>query len=432
MDKYIIRGNNKLYGDVVVSGAKNSAVAIIPAALLVEGKCVIEHVPDINDTKLLLGILKNLGAEILFLDTTTVSVDCTHVNVFCVSDYESVRKMRASYYLVGALLGRFGKAKVGMPGGCDFGVRPIDQHIKGFERLGAKVDIEHGIINAAAEDHLVGSNVYFDGISVGATINVMLAAVRAEGQTIIENPAKEPHVVDVANFLNAMGADIRGAGTDIIKIRGVKTLYGGNYAIIPDQIEAGTYMVAAAATGGKVKVKNVIPKHMDCISVKLREAGITVDEHDDCLTVYRDCGISRLNLKTLPYPGFPTDMQPQFTTMLCLAQGTSVVTEGVFDHRFKYVDELRRMGALADVDGRICVVNGIKKFTGAAVKACDLRAGVALMIAGLCADGVTEITDVEFIERGYENIVYKFKGLGANITKISEEPDKQISEIKAV
>ncbi|PWM45925.1 MAG: UDP-N-acetylglucosamine 1-carboxyvinyltransferase [Clostridiales bacterium] len=431
MDKYIIRGKNKLLGDVTVSGAKNSAVAIIPATLLVEGKCIIENVPDINDTKHLLYILKNLGAKVDILDDTTVAIDCTGVNVSSVSDYEAVRKMRASYYLVGALLGRFGNAKVGMPGGCDFGVRPIDQHIKGFERLGAKVDIEHGIINAHS-DRLVGSNVYFDGISVGATINVILAAVRAEGQTIIENPAKEPHVVDVANFLNAMGADIRGAGTDIIKIRGVKTLYGGNYAIIPDQIEAGTYMVAAAATGGKVNIKNVIPKHMDCISAKLREAGVIVDENDDCLTVYRDSRISKLNLKTLPYPGFPTDMQPQFTTMLCLAEGTSVVTEGIFDHRFKYVDELRRMGAKVDVDGRVCIVNGIDKFMGAAVKACDLRAGVALIIAGLCAEGITEISDIEYIERGYEDIIEKFRSLGANITKITDDTDSRSSEIKAV
>lgn len=430
MKKYIIRGGQQLNGEVSISGAKNAAVAIIPATVLVKGKCTIENVPPIKDVELLLEMLNKMGANITHITKTTVVIDCTNINTYSVSDAEAVRKMRASYYLIGALLGRFGKARVGLPGGCDFGVRPIDQHIKGFQALGADVVIEHGIVSADAQ-HLSGAQIYMDIVSVGATINIMLSAVLADGQTVIENAAKEPHIVDVANFLNSMGADIRGAGTDIIKIKGVPELYGGEYAIIPDQIEAGTYMVAAAATGGRVVIKNVIPKHLDSISAKLQEAGVTIEENDDYVVVFREKPLSRVNLKTLPYPGFPTDMQPQMATLLCLANGTSTITEGVYDHRFQYVDELRRMGAKMMVDGKMCVIEGIDKFTGAKVRSCDLRAGVAMVIAGLCAEGITEIEDNEYIERGYDDIIKKFRNLGANITKISfEEKNEKMADIK--
>lgn len=420
MDKYLIKGHKELYGEITVSGCKNAAVAIIPATLLVKGTCVIENVPDIKDVHLLLHILRNMGAEIVQIDATTVSINCTKVHETSVSDEVTVRKLRASYYIIGALLGRFASARVGLPGGCDFGDRPIDQHIKGFTALGASVAIEHGVVNASA-DRLVGTSVYLDVVSVGATINIMLAAVGAEGTTVIENPAKEPHVVDVANFLNAMGAEVKGAGTDVIKIKGGKELHGGTYAIIPDQIEAGSYMVAAAAAGGRVTVKNVIPKHMESITAKLEEAGVTIEEYDDYIVVERHGGLRKVNVKTLPYPGFPTDMQPQMTTLLCLAEGTSIVTEGIYDHRFKYIEELRRMGAKADVDGKVCVVEGVGRFMGASVKACDLRAGVALVIAGLAAEGITELCGIEHIERGYENLIEKFRQIGANITKISDD-----------
>jgi UDP-N-acetylglucosamine 1-carboxyvinyltransferase len=421
MEKYVIRGGKKLYGDVEISGGKNAAVAIIPATVLIKGVCTIENVPDINDVKLLLEILKQMGAKVKTPDKTTVQIDCTNI-VSYVEDYESARKMRASYYFIGALLGRFSSAKIGLPGGCDFGVRPIDLHIKGFEMLGAKISIEHGIVNAYAEN-LIGTTIYMNA-SVGATINIMLAAVRAKGLTIIENAAKEPHIVDVANFLNAMGADIKGAGTDVIKIKGVDELFGGTYAIIPDQIEAGTFMVAAGAIGGRVIIRNVITKHLESISAKLEEAGVDIVEEDDFIVVSREGPLSKVNVKTLPYPGFPTDMQPQMTTLLCLAEGTSIVTETIFEHRFKYVDELRRMGAKIEVDGKVCVVEGIDKFTGASVQACDLRAGVALVIAGLAADGITEINGIEHVERGYENIVEKFKALGGNIKKIGDTDEK--------
>ena len=423
MKKYVIRGGNPLEGEVRVSGGKNAAVAIIPAALLVKGVCIIENVPIVNDVKLLTKIMSEMGAKVSFLDKTTLRVDSTEINT-CAAVSELVRKMRASYYLIGALLGRFGKAQVGLPRGCDFGVRPIDYHIRGFEALGATVSIEHGIVNAVAENGIKGTSMSLDFPSVGATINIMMAAVLAQGTTVIENAGKEPHIVDIANFLNAMGAEIRGAGTDTIKIKGVSELHGGRYEIIPDQIEAGTYMVAAAAVGGKVKVSNVIPKHLESISAKLEEIGVTVKEDDDFITVSREPGqiLNNVNVKTLPYPGFPTDMQPQIATLLCLANGTSVVTEGIYEHRFKYVDELRRMGAKMNVDGRVCVISGIDHFTGAAVSACDLRAGVALVIAGLCADGMTEISNVHLIERGYEDIIEKLKGLGASIGVIDDEP----------
>jgi len=420
LDKYIIRGGNKLEGEVTVSGAKNAAVAIIPAAVLVKGRCIIENVPKINDVRVLIEILRSIGAKTEFLDDTTLAVDCTNVNTHIVADREIAKKLRASYYFIGALLGRFHQAEIGMPGGCDFGSRPIDQHIKGFEALGATVTIENGTVFAKAEE-LVGDSIYLDVVSVGATINTMIAAATAKGMTVIENPAKEPHIVDVANFLNSMGADIRGAGTDVIKIKGVDELYGGTYAIIPDQIEAGSYMVAAAATGGRVTIRNVIPKHLDPISAKLQEAGVDIEEDDDFVTVSRKGPLTKVNVKTLPYPGFPTDLQPPMTAMLCLAKGKSIVNEGVYDNRFRYVDELRRMGAVVTVNGKICTVEGIEKFKGARVRACDLRGGVAMIIAGLCAEGVTEIEEIEYIERGYENIIEKFKNLGADIEKITVE-----------
>ena len=421
MEKYVIRGGVPLQGEVTVSGSKNATVAIIPATVLVKGTCIIENVPDINDVALLFNILTRMGAEVRSLDRTTVSIDCTQVRDCCVEDCEAVRKMRASYYFIGALLGRFGNAKVGLPGGCDFGVRPIDQHIKGFEALGAEISIEHGIVNASS-DGLREASIYFDVVSVGATINVMLAAVGVPGKTVIENAAKEPHIVDVANFLNSMGADIKGAGTDVIRIRGGQELHGGRYEVIPDQIEAGTYMAAAAAVqGSDVLIKNVIPKHMESISAKLEEAGVTVVENDDSIQVRRDGPLNRINVKTLPYPGFPTDMQPQITTLLCLAEGTSIITEGVYDHRFRYAEELRRMGAKMDVDGKICVVEGISAFMGARVRACDLRAGVAMVIAGLAAEGITEVFDIEHIERGYENLVEKLQAIGGRISRVTEK-----------
>ncbi len=434
MEKYVISGGKPLHGEVSISGGKNAAVAIIPATILVSGPCVIENVPRVSDVMLMLDILKSMGASVEFLNKTTARIDCSPINSF-VADFDSIRRMRASYYLIGALLGRFRQAKVGLPGGCDFGVRPIDQHIKGFEALGAKIKIEHGIINAKAEK-LEGTNIYMDVRSVGATINIMLAAVLAEGTTIIDNANKEPHIVDTANFLNVMGADIKGAGTDIIKIRGVKKLTGKTYTIIPDQIEAGTYMVAAAAVGGAVRISNVIPKHLETIAAKLEECGATVTEGDDYVIVSRDKKIrlKKNNIKTLPYPGFPTDMQPQITTMLCLAEGTSIVTEGVWDNRFRYIDELRRMGVKAEVDGRMCVVEGVEKIQGTTVNACDLRAGVALVIAGLCAEGITKVGNIKHVERGYEDLVQKLRSLGAAIQKVSEEdePLKQVEESRQI
>lgn len=423
MDKYVIRGGNPLHGEVVVSGAKNAAVAIIPSVALVEGLCHIENVPDIKDVTLLVEILKTMGAEVRIPDRGVLEIDASHMTIPHAPS-ELVRKMRASYYLLGALLGRFSYAQVDMPGGCNFGVRPVDQHIKGFEALGAEISVEHGLINARAKQ-LTGASVYLDVVSVGATINIMLAAVKASGTTVIENAAREPHVVDVANFLNSMGADIKGAGTDVIKVKGVEHLRGGSYSIIPDQIEAGTYMVAAAATGGNVLIRNVIPKHMDSISAKLTEMGAVITEYDDAIAVTRGGPIQRANVKTLPYPGFPTDMQPQITVMLSLADGVSMVTESIFDNRFRYVDELARMGANISVDGKVAVVDGVRRLTGARVRACDLRAGAALIIAGLLADGITEVEDVYHIERGYENIAGKLLDLGADIQKFSMPLEKQ-------
>ena len=415
MTKYVIRGGKPLYGDVEISGAKNAAVAIIPAALLVDGVCRIENVPQISDVTLLLKILQELGADIRTVDRTTVDIDCTHIRNAKVPD-GMARQIRASYYLIGALLGRFGESLVPPPGGCHLGTRPIDQHIKGFVAMGADVDVRGGYIHATARNgRLQGGQVYLDIVSVGATMNIMLAAALAEGMTVIENAAKEPHIVDLANFLNSMGADIMGAGTDVIKVRGVQRLRGGSYSIIPDQIEAGTYMAAVAAAGGELLVKNVIPKHLDCISAKLVEMGVDVEEQDDAVLVRRSGPITRTNVKTMPYPGFPTDMQPQIAAVLCLAQGTSVLTEGVWDNRYRYVDEFRRVGAKIQADGKVAVIEGVPALTGAPVHACDLRAGAAMVIAGLAAQGTTEIDGVYHIERGYETLVEKLSGVGAKI-----------------
>jgi UDP-N-acetylglucosamine 1-carboxyvinyltransferase len=401
-------------------------VAILPATLLVDGVCRIENVPDVSDVYVLLEILGGMGAQIRRLNRTTIEVDCSHVRSNA-APYELARKIRASYYLVGAMLGRFGQAKVAMPGGCDFGTRPIDQHIKGFEAMGAKVQVDSGYILAEAPDGMLGGHVYLDIVSVGATMNIMIGAVLAKGTTIIENCAKEPHIVDLANFLNSMGARVSGAGTDVIKVRGVDRLSGGAYSIIPDQIEAGTYMAAAAACGGSVLVENVIPKHMDCITAKLREMGVTITEYDDSIRVERVAPMRRANVKTMPYPGFPTDMQPQIAVCMALAQGTSVVTESVWDNRFRYVAELRRMGVHATVDGKMAVFEGVEKLHGCPVKACDLRAGAAMVIAGMAADGVTTVEDIRYIERGYENIIEKLRGLGAEIRRI-EVPDGPVSQ----
>ena len=411
-----------LHGEVEISGAKNAAVAIIPAALMVNGVCRIENMPQISDTDMLLTILTHMGAKVRFINTATIEIDCTDVHYQDVP-FDLTRKIRASYYLIGAMLGRFGCAKTTMPGGCNFGVRPIEQHIKGMTALGADVDVKNGFVYADARDgRLHGARIYLDKVSVGATMNSILAATLAQGRTIIENAAREPHIVDLANFLNSMGADIRGAGTDTIKVNGVDKLHGGSYSIIPDQIEAGTYMVAAAATGGEVLVKNVIPKHLECISAKLRETGTIVQEYEDSVLVKGASTLRKANIKTLPYPGFPTDMQPQMGTLLCLANGTSVITEGIYDNRFKYVNELRKMGAEIQVDGRVAVIEGGSKLTGAVVQACDLRAGAAMVIAGMCATGTTVVEDIHFIERGYENFVGKLKALGAEI-EVVDFPD---------
>ena len=425
MTKYVLHGGRPLYGKVEISGAKNAAVGIIPAALLVDGVCRIENIPQISDVTLILNILQELGAEVRTVNRTTVDVDCSHICNRQVP-YELGRKIRASYYLIGALLSRFGSAEVPLPGGCDFGGRPIDQHIKGFVAMGAEVDVRNGYVHAKArEGRLKGTQVYLDIVSVGATMNIMLAATLADGMTIIENAAKEPHIVDLANFLNSMGADIMGAGTDVIKVRGVERLRGGCYSIIPDQIEAGTYMAAVSAAGGEVRVCNIIPKHMECITAKLVEMGVEVTEEDDSLLVRSHGRLQRVNIKTMPYPGFPTDMQPQIAAVLCLAEGTSVLTEGVWDNRYRYVDEFRRLGAQIQVDGKVAVIEGVEKLTGAPMRACDLRAGAAMVIAGLAAQGTTEIGCIQHIERGYENLVEKLAGIGADIRVVDEEEEEQ-------
>lgn len=419
MEKLIIYGGNPLNGDIEISGAKNAAVAIMPAAIMAsKGVCTIENIPQISDTQCIERIIESLGAKVS-KSGNTVIIDSTSINSSDATT-EDVRRMRASYYLIGALLGRFKRAKVEMPGGCAIGVRPIDQHIKGFEALGARVKIEHGAVYVEA-DKLVGTNIYFDVVSVGATINVMLAAALAQGKTTLENAAKEPHIVDVANFLNSMGADIKGAGTDVIRINGVKELTGCNYSVIPDQIEAGTYMIATAACGGRVTICNVIPKHLESISAKLAEMGVKVIENEDSITIESSGDIRGVNIKTLPYPGFPTDVQQPMTVILSVAKERSIVTESIWESRFKHVDELKKMGANINVEGNIAMIEGVPNLTGAKVRATDLRAGAAMVIAGLIAKGVTEVTDIEHIDRGYPYIEEKFNKLGAKIIRSTTE-----------
>lgn len=417
MEKFVIRGQNQLSGTVRISGAKNAAVAILPAVILSDGICRIENVPDISDVAITLKILYELGAGVRMINRSTFEIDPTHVNSYILSK-EMSRRMRASSYFIGAMLGRMKRARVAPPGGCDFGVRPIDQHIKGFQALGAKVIIDNGMVDARATK-LTGCPIYLDVVSVGATINIMLAAVKAEGLTVIENAAKEPHIVDLANFLNSMGADIMGAGTDVIKIRGVSRLNGTTYSIIPDQIEAGTYMAAALATGGDITLENVIPKHLESITAKVVEIGAKVEEFDESLRVVMNGRPKACNVKTMPHPSFPTDMQPQITAVLSLAGGTSIVTEGVWENRFRYTEQLNLMGADIKIEGRAAVVKGVERLVGAPVAANDLRAGAALLIAGLAAQGVTEVENIEYIDRGYENVVEKLSALGADIRRVS-------------
>lgn len=417
MEKFVIRGQNRLSGTVRISGAKNAAVAILPAVILSDGICRIENVPDISDVAITLKILYELGAGVRMINRSTFEIDPTHVNSYILSK-EMSRRMRASSYFIGAMLGRMKRARVAPPGGCDFGVRPIDQHIKGFQALGAKVIIDNGMVDARATK-LTGCPIYLDVVSVGATINIMLAAVKAEGLTVIENAAKEPHIVDLANFLNSMGADIMGAGTDVIKIRGVSRLNGTTYSIIPDQIEAGTYMAAALATGGDITLENVIPKHLESITAKVVEIGAKVEEFDESLRVVMNGRPKACNVKTMPHPSFPTDMQPQITAVLSLAGGTSIVTEGVWENRFRHTEQLNLMGADIKIEGRAAVVKGVERLVGAPVAANDLRAGAALLIAGLAAQGVTEVENIEYIDRGYENVVEKLSALGADIRRVS-------------
>lgn len=425
MDNFVINGGHELFGEVNISGAKNAAVAIIPAALLAEDTVRIENIPKISDVQLIIEILSRMGAEIKVVNKNTLDINTTNINYQSIP-YELTSHFRASYYLIGAMLGRFSKADVALPGGCDFGVRPIDQHVKGFKMLGAQVDIIDGVVCAKAEK-LVGTPVYMDVVSVGATINIMLAAVKARGLTVIENAAKEPHIVDLANFLNSMGADVRGAGTDVIKIRGVEKMHGCAYSIIPDQIEAGTYMVAAAACGGDVLVKNVIPKHLESITAKLEEAGAEVIEYDDAVRVTRFKSLSKCNVKTMPHPGFPTDMQPQMAVLLSIANGTSILSESVWDNRFQYVQQLLRMGADIQVDGKVAVIVGVPRLDGTTVRATDLRAGAAMIIAGLVAEGTTTVEDTIYVERGYEDVVEKFSALGADIKRVAVKEENAVS-----
>ncbi|MBU5487375.1 UDP-N-acetylglucosamine 1-carboxyvinyltransferase [Clostridium sp. MSJ-8] len=417
MERLVINGGIPLKGDVNINGAKNAAVAILPAAVLAsEGKCVIDNIPDIEDVHCLERILKSLGCGVKKTDSNILEIDSTDITS-CDACTDDVRRMRASYYFIGALLARFKKARVELPGGCPIGVRPIDQHIKGFEALGAEVTIEHGAVNVRA-DKLVGANVFFDVVSVGATINVMIAATMAEGLTVLENVAKEPHVVDVANFLNTMGANIKGAGTDVIRITGVKKLKGCNYSVIPDQIEAGTFMIAAVATKGDVTIHNIIPKHLESITAKLSEMGAIIEEYDDSMRVTVDGKLRGVNIKTTPYPGFPTDIQQPMAALLSIVPSRSLIAESIWENRHKHIDELKKMGANIKVEGRVAIIDGVSKLTGAVVKATDLRAGAAMVIAGLIAEGVTEITDIEHIDRGYPHIEGKLRALGADIKRI--------------
>ncbi|MCI9315612.1 MAG: UDP-N-acetylglucosamine 1-carboxyvinyltransferase [Lachnospiraceae bacterium] len=428
MEQYAIKGGNPLVGEVEIGGAKNAALAILAAAIMTDETVLIENVPDVRDTNVLMQAMESIGVIINRIDRHTVRINASQIHDLVIED-DFIKKIRASYYLLGALLGKYKKAEVALPGGCNIGLRPIDQHIKGFRALGASVRIEHGLIITEAE-RLGGNHVYMDVVTVGATMNVMMAAVMAEGQTVIENAAKEPHVVDLANFLNSMGANIKGAGTDVIRIRGVHKLHGTEYGIIPDQIEAGTFMFAAAVTKGDVTVKNVIPKHLESISAKLLEIGCEVEESDDAVRVVAAKPLGHTHVKTLPYPGFPTDMQPQITVALGLSGGTSIVTESIFENRFKYVDELTRMGANIKVEGNTAIIDGVSRYTGASITAPDLRAGAALVIAGLSADGITIVDDIKYIERGYEDFHLKLQSLGAQIDKVSTERDLQKFKLK--
>ena len=429
MEQYAIKGGNPLVGEVEIGGAKNAALAILAASIMTDETVVIENVPDVRDTNVMMQAMESIGAVIERIDRHTVKISGKSIRDIAIED-DYIKKIRASYYLLGALLGKHGKAQVALPGGCNIGLRPIDQHIKGFRALGADVRIEHGLIIAEAGQHLRGGHIYMDVVTVGATIDVMLAASMANGITIIENAAKEPHVVDVANFLNSMGACVRGAGTDVIRIKGVNKLHGTEYAIIPDQIEAGTFMFAAAVTKGDVTVKNIIPKHLESISAKLIEIGCEVEESDDAVRVVASKPLTHTHVKTLPYPGFPTDMQPQITVALGLSRGTSIVTESIFENRFKYVDELTKMGASIKVEGNTAIIDGVSKYTGAGISAPDLRAGAALVMAGLAAEGTTIIDDIKFIERGYEDFHIKLQNLGAQIEMVETDKDVQKFRLK--
>lgn len=428
MEQYVIKGGNPLVGEVEIGGAKNAALAILSAAVMTDETVTIDNLPNVRDINVLLNAIQEIGAKVERIDAHTVKINGSFIRDLNV-DNEYIRKIRASYYLIGALLGKYKRAEVALPGGCDIGSRPIDLHMKGFRALGAAVDIRHGLVMASAEK-LTGTHIYLDKVSVGATINIMMAAAMAEGKTIIENAAKEPHVVDVANFLNSMGANIRGAGTDVIRIVGVEKLHKTEYSIIPDQIEAGTFMLAAASTKGDVMIKNVIPKHLEAISAKLLEIGCEVEEFDDAVRVVASKPLHHTQVTTLPYPGFPTDMQPQMAVVLGIAEGTSTVTESIFENRFKYVDELTRMGASIKVESNIAIICGVDRYTGARVNAPDLRAGAALVIAGLAAEGLTVVDDVYYIERGYEEFEKKLSSLGALIEKVSTEKEIQKFSLK--
>lgn len=427
-NQYIIKGGTPLHGEVTIGGAKNAALGILAAAIMTNETVVIDNLPNVRDINVLLDAIAGIGATVRRIDPHVVEINGSTIGDVAI-DSDTIRKIRASYYLLGALLGKYNSANVSLPGGCDIGSRPIDLHLKGFRALGATVSIEHGMINASA-DRLTGNHIFLDTVSVGATINIMLAACMAEGKTVIENAAKEPHIVDVSNFLNSMGASIKGAGTDKIRITGVESLHGSEYSIIPDQIEAGTFMVAAAATHGDVLIRNVIPKHLEAISVKLVEIGATVEEFDDAVRVTSNNRLSHTQIKTLPYPGFPTDMQPQIATLLALSRGTSTVTESIFENRFRYVDELARMGASIKVEGNVAIIEGVEGFTGASISAPDLRAGAALVVAALVADGYSTIDSIHYIERGYENFEEKMASLGASMEKIPIDDDRAVQKFK--
>ncbi len=428
MEQYVVKGGVPLRGEVSIGGAKNAALGILAAAIMTDETVTIENVPNVRDTRVLLQAIEGIGAKVKYIYNNTVQINGGSISDLNV-EYEYIRKIRASYYLLGALLGKYKESNVALPGGCNIGSRPIDQHLKGFKALGAKVNIDHGVVSAKAEN-LVGGHIYFDVVTVGATINLMMASCMAEGETILENAAKEPHIVDVANFLNAMGANIKGAGTDVIRIKGVNRLHGCTYSIIPDQIEAGTFMMAAAATRGDIVIKDVIPKHLESITAKLLEMGCKLVEGDDWIRVIAEGEVGSTNVKTLPYPGFPTDMQPQIAVALALAKGSSMVTESIFENRFKYVDELNRMGAKIKVEGNTAYIEGVEKFTSAQLSSPDLRAGAALVIAALAADGISQIDDIEYIQRGYEDFEGKLSALGAIIAKVDSERELQKFKLK--